>query len=79
MTFSNFQEDYHVADLRKELQTVKRLLADERQKSDMEGQRIGELQTLFGQIFKDYTGTIDALKHLSQKKKMEVRISFLVF
>ena len=72
MKLNYFQEDYHVADLRKELQTVKKLLADERLKSDLEEQRVGELQSLFGQIFKDYTTTIDSLKHLHQKKKMEV-------
>ncbi len=64
-----------MADLRKELSTVKKMLEEERQRSEFDSDRFNEVQTMFGQVFKDYASTIDGLKQVQQKKKLEARPS----
>lgn len=63
LTGFEIQEDYHAADLRKELSAVKRLLNEDRRRSSGESQKLFEVQTLFGQVYKDYNNLIEALKH----------------
>lgn len=72
MFFFSFQEDYHVADLRKELSNVKKLLADEQRRSTSDGQKITETQFMFAQMLKDYNSAVDQLNQLQQEKRMKV-------
>ena len=66
------QEDYHVADLRKELSNVKKLLSDERRRSNSDSQKISEAQLLFAQVIKDYNGAIENIRQLQQEKRAKV-------
>lgn len=65
------QEDYHVADLRKELCNVKKLLGDEQRRCKESGQRISETQFMFGQMLKDYNSAVDQLNQLQQDKRIK--------
>ncbi len=58
--------------MRKELAAVKKMLVEERKRSEFDTERFQEVQTMFGQVFKDYATTIDGLKQVQQKKKLEV-------
>lgn len=64
-----FQEDYHVADLRKELSSIRRLLKDERKKSTEESHKLDDSQLLFAQVYSEYQNLRDQLK---QEKKHQV-------
>lgn len=66
------QEEYHAADLRKELTLIKKLLLDEERKSDTETQKFGDAQSLFGKALKDYYCAVETLKQVQQKKMREV-------
>ena len=70
-----FQEDYHVADLRKELSNVKKLLSDERRRSTSDGQKMTDTQVLFAQVLKDYNSAIENVKQLQQEKRSRVSYS----
>ena len=70
----SFQEEYHVADLRKQLSSVKKLLLEERKRSGTESQKLGDVQAAFGQVFKDYQATLEGLKQLQDMKKSKVRL-----
>jgi len=63
------QEEYHVADLRKQLSSVKKLLLEERKRSGSESQKLGDVQSAFGQVFKEYQATLEGLKQLQDSKK----------
>ena len=67
-----FQEEYHVADLRKQLSSVKKLLLEERKRSGSESQKLGDVQSAFGQVFKEYQATLEGLKQLQDSKKSKV-------
>ena len=71
-----FQEEYHVADLRKQLSSVKKLLLEERKRSGSESQKLGDVQSAFGQVFKEYQATLEGMKQLQDSKKSKVRSEF---
>ena len=71
-----FQEEYHVADLRKQLSSVKKLLLEERKRSGSESQKLGDVQSAFGQVFKEYQATMEGMKQLQESKKSKVRSEF---
>jgi hypothetical protein len=66
------QEEYHVADLRKELASVKKLLMEERKRSGVETQKLVDVQAAFGQVFKDYQSAVESLKQVQQDKRTKV-------
>ena len=59
--------------MRKELSAVKKMLLEERKRSEFDSDKFQEVQTMFGTVFKDYAHTIDGLKQLQQKKKLETQ------
>ena len=61
-----------MADLRKELSNVKKVLADEQRRSTSDGQKITETQFMFAQMIKDYNAAVDQLNQLQQEKRMKV-------
>ena len=61
-----------MADLRKELSNVKKVLADEQRRSTSDGQKITETQYMFSQMIKDYNAAVDQLNQLQQEKRMKV-------
>ena len=61
-----------MADLRKELCNVKKLLGDEQRRCKESGQRISETQFMFGQMLKDYNSAVDQLNQLQQEKRIKV-------
>ena len=63
------QEDYHVADLRKELNSMRKLLLEERKKSTDESHKLDDSQLMFAQVYSDYQSLRDQLK---QEKKHQV-------
>ena len=65
------QEDYHVADLRKELNSMRKLLLEERKKSTDESHKLDDSQLMFAQVYSDYQHLRDQLK---QEKKHQVII-----
>lgn len=67
-----------MADLRRELSQVKKLLEYEHKKSTIEGQRVNDLQKHFAQVLNDYNATIDHLRQAQHKKKQEVRVKLLI-
>lgn len=71
-----YQEDYHVADLRKELGNLRKLLADERRRSICEGQKLLEVQGQFGQALKEYSGLVDNVKQLTHEKRSKVEVTY---
>ena len=68
LTIDIFQEEYHVADLRKELSLVKKLLMGETARSGMESQKLDDAQSLFAKAFKDYSMALETLKQVHQRK-----------
>merc|ERR1712241_135924 len=71
LTGFEIQEEYHAADLRKELSNIKKILIDEKRRSNGDTVKINELQTMFGAAMKAYQDSIDHMKHMesSSKKK----------
>ena len=61
-----------MADLRKELSNVKKLLGDEQRRSNNDSQRINEAQYMFIQMLKDYNAAVDKLNQLQQEKRVKV-------
>lgn len=68
------QEDYHVADLRKELSNVKKVLADEVRRSSNDSNKVSDVQHMFSQMLKDYNSAVDKLNQLQQDKRIKVRL-----
>ena len=62
-----------MADLRKEISSVKRLLLEERKRSGSETQKLGDAQSSFGQVFRDYQSVLEGIKQLQQDIKTKVR------
>ena len=62
-----------MADLRKELANVKKLLGDEQRRSSNDGVRVIEVQYMFTQMLKDYNAAVDKLNQLQQEKRVKVR------
>jgi len=62
-----------VADLRKELISLKKVLLEERGRSEADEARVSEAQALFAKVFGDYLAVIEALKQAGQRKKMEAQ------
>ena len=58
------QEEYHANDLRKELCNVKKILVDEKRRSNGDTVKINEFQSLFGAVMKSYQDSIDHMKQL---------------
>merc|ERR1712223_1986230 len=69
LTGFEIQEEYHAADLRKEMTLLKKVLGDEKRRSTGDSQKISELQALFGSALKSYNEAIDQAKHLEHKTK----------
>ena len=69
LTGFEIQEEYHAADLRKELTHLKKILGEEKRKSHGDCGKLLELQTLFGSAMKSYNDTIEHIKHLEHKSK----------
>ena len=69
LTGFEIQEEYHAADLRKELTNLKKILGDEKRKSNGDCQKLLELQTLFGSAMKSYNDALEHVKHLEHKSK----------
>ena len=58
------------------MSAMRKLLSDERKKTTKDGQKLSELQMMFGQVFEDYSSTVESLKQALLNKKMEVFMSF---
>jgi len=54
------------------LSNVKKLLSDERRRSNSDSQKISEAQLLFAQVIKDYNGAIENIRQLQQEKRAKV-------
>ena len=68
LTGFEIQEEYHAADLRKELSNIKKILIDEKRRSNGDTVKINELQTMFGAAMKAYQGF--NWVHDEKKKKL---------
>ena len=54
------------------MSNVKKLLSDERRRSNSDSQKISEAQLLFAQVIKDYNGAIENIRQLQQEKRAKV-------
>ena len=57
------------------MSNVKKLLSDERRRSNSDGQKITETQVLFAQVLKDYNSSTENVRQLYQEKRAKVHIS----
>ena len=64
-----FQEEYHAADLRKELSNIKKILIDEKRRSNGDMVKVNEMQTMFATAMKAYQESVDHMKHMESSKK----------
>ena len=55
---------------------MKKLLLEERKRSGSESQKLGDVQSAFGQVFKEYQATLEGMKQLQDSKKSKVRSEF---
>jgi len=69
LTGFEIQEEYHANDLRKELCNVKKILIDEKRRSNGDTVKINEFQSLFGAVMKSYQDSIDHMKQLGTDSK----------
>ena len=62
------------------MSNVKKLLSDERRRSNSDGQKITEAQVLFAQMLKDYNSAIENIRQLQQEKRARViLVSIFIF
>ena len=71
LTGFEIHEDYHVQDLRKELGSLRKALADERKRSTSDTYKLDEAQLLFAQVYSEYNGHRENLKQLQQQEKRQ--------
>ena len=64
-----FQEEYHAADLRKEISNIKKILIDEKRRSNGDMVKVNEMQTMFATAMKAYQESVDHMKHMDSAKK----------
>lgn len=64
LTGFEIQEDYHAADLRKELLSLRKVLGEEKRRSNGDSAKLGELQSLLGTALKSYTETVEHAKQV---------------
>ena len=64
-----------MADLRKELLNVRKLLGDEQHRSSNDSQRVEDAQYMFTQMLKDYNSAVDKLNQIQQEKRVKVCIT----
>lgn len=68
LTGFEIQEEYHAADLRKELVNIRKVLGDDKRRSNGDGSKLAELQALFASALKAYNETIDSAKSSSKSE-----------
>ena len=69
LTGFEIQEEYHAADLRKELQNLRKVLGDEKRRSNSDTNKLSELQSLFGTAIKAYNEALEHAKQLEHRTK----------
>ena len=69
MTGFEIQEEYHAADLRKELVNLKKVLGDEKRRSHSDSNKLTELQSFFAAAMKSYNDAVEHAKQLEHKTK----------
>ena len=69
VTGFEIQEEYHAADLRKELVNLRKVLGDEKRRSNGDSNKLTELQSLFGAAMKSYNEAVEHAKQLEHKTK----------
>lgn len=69
VTGFEIQEEYHAADLHKELVNLKKVLGDEKRRSNSDSNKLTELQALFANSMKSYNEAVEHAKQLEHKTK----------
>ena len=64
VTGFEIQEEYHAADLHKELVNLKKVLGDEKRRSNSDSNKLTELQALFANSMKSYNEAVEHAKQL---------------
>ena len=57
---------------------MKKLLSEERRRSNSDGQKFSESQVLFAQVLKDYNSAIENLRQLHQEKRTKVSLIYTI-